>query len=98
MILSSCTHSPVKTMTSFIFTDGHVWHIFLSRLSVDNHLGYFHFLATVARTVMNMAKQGSAEDDIDAFEHMPRNVETGSGYFIQIYLETRNLLVLHPNV
>lgn len=85
-------------MASFVFTDGYVYHIFLFHLSVEDHLGYFHFLAIVGGAVINMAKQGSVEDDVDISEHMPRNVETGSGYFIQIHLETRNLLVLCPSV
>lgn len=69
-------------MASFVFTDGYVRHSFLFHLSAEDPLDYFHFLAIVDGAVINMAKQGSVENDVDAFEHMPRNVETGSGYFI----------------
>lgn len=50
-------------------------HTFIIHLSVDGHLGWFHFLAIVHRAAINTDVQISLWQVTESFGHMPGVVE-----------------------
>jgi hypothetical protein len=50
-----------------------MYHIFTIPLSVEEHLGCFHFLAVVNIATMNMTKQEPVEGRSSSFDHIARS-------------------------
>lgn len=50
-----------------------VYHIFAIHSSVEEHLSCFHFWAIITKAVMNMAEQGSEEEDAKFFQLLSRS-------------------------
>lgn len=55
-----------------------IYHIFITQLSTERHLGNFHLLDIVTGAAMRPGKQVSVEEDVKSLGHMAGSVPAGS--------------------